>query len=128
MPSLWVIYKYNYNRFVPVSITTRTRERVARAIQPHALGRGLTVAQVRELYPAEAVRRTSVLEALRDLEEMDRVEWHGDRVRWVGPLEVDRVFGEPVRRIERDRDVPEPARLEQILELSEDLRRMRDRS
>lgn len=96
--------KYDYNKSVPVSITTRTREKVARVIQPHALGRGLTVAQVRDLYPAGAVRRTSVLEALSDLEAMGRVEWHGDRVRWVGPLEVDHVFGEPVRRIERDRE------------------------
>lgn len=107
-----------------VSITTRTREKVARAIQPHALGRGLTVAQVRELYPAEAVRRTSVLEALRDLETMGLVEWHGDRVRWVGPLEVDRVFGEPMRRIERDRNLEPSQRLGRALELSDQLRAM----
>lgn len=87
-----------------MGITTRTRETVAQAIQPHALGRGLTVAQVRDLYPAKAVRRTSILEALADLEAMGRVAWHGDRVRWIGRLEVDRVFGEPVGRIERDRE------------------------
>lgn len=61
------------------------------------------MAQVRELYPAKAVRRTSILEALADLEAMGHVAWHGDRVRWIGPLEVERVFGEPSRRIERDR-------------------------
>lgn len=107
-----------------MSITTATREKVARAIQPHALGRGLTVAQVRDLYPAKAVRRTSILEALGDLEQMGMIEWHGERVRWIGPLEVDRVFGEPVRRIERDRGLPVDERLERALELSDALSKM----
>lgn len=108
-----------------MSITTRTREKVARAIQPHALGRGLTVAQVRELYPAKAVRRTSILEALADLEAMGQAAWHGDRVRWIGPLEVDRVFGEPVGRIERDRSIPQEERLRRALHLSDSLLPMR---
>lgn len=108
-----------------MSITTRTREKLARAIQPHALGRGLTIAQVRELYPAKAVRRTSVMEALADLERMGLLEWHGERVRWVGPLEVERVFGEPVDRIDRDREIPLEERIGRAVELSEDLLGMR---
>lgn len=115
--------KYNYNKIVPVSITTRTREKLARAIQPHALGRGLTIPQVRRLYPAKAVRRTSVMEALADLEQMGLVAWRGDRVRWVGPLEVDRVFGEPLVRIDRDRSRPRSQRLDRALSLSDRLRR-----
>jgi DNA-binding transcriptional MocR family regulator len=104
-----------------MGITTRTREKLARAIQPHALGRGLTVAQVRKLYPAEAVRRTSVMEALRDLEAMGRIEWVGERVRWVGPLEVERVFGEQSKRVERDRRLDRAQRLARAIEVSEEL-------
>lgn len=104
-----------------MGITTRTRDKVARAIQPHALGRGLTVAQVRKLYPAKAVRRTSILQALRDLEEMGHVRWQGDRVRWVGPLEVDRIFGESVQRIDRDRNTNPPTRGSITAELSSSL-------
>lgn len=101
-----------------MSITTRTREKVAHTLQEHGLGLGLTVADLRRLYPAKAVRRTSVLEALADLEAMGRVRWHGERVRWVGPLEVERVFGEPVRRIERDRAVPQEERIPRAAGLS----------
>lgn len=104
-----------------MGITTRTREKVAQAIQPHALGRGLTIAQIRELYPAKAVRRTSILEALSDLEEMGHVRWQGERVRWVGPLEVDRVFGEDVRRIHRDRSTNSATRGSIAAELSSSL-------
>jgi DNA-binding FadR family transcriptional regulator len=105
-----------------VSITTRTRDKVAAVLQEGGLGRGLTVPQIRERYPAGAVRRTSILEALADLEAMGRAEWRGDRVRWTGPLEVERVFGEPVRRVERDRRLAPGERLARALELSEQLR------
>lgn len=101
-----------------MSITTRTREKAAQAIQPHALGRGLTLAQVCKLYPAKAVRRTSILEALLELEEMGHVRWQGDRVRWVGPLEVDRVFGEDVQRIHQDQNTSPASRGSITAELS----------
>lgn len=101
-----------------VGITTQTREKVAETIQQHGLGLGMTVPEIREHYPAKAVRRTSVLEALRDLEAMGRIHWRNDRVCWVGPFTVDRIYGEPVRQIERDKEATAQERGSIVAELS----------
>ncbi len=95
-----------------VAITTRTREKVATVLQKHGLGLGLTVPELRDLYPAKAVRRTAILEALNDLEAMGDVEWSAERVCWVGPLDVVEAFGEPIERIRRDRSL---APMERVL-------------
>lgn len=99
-------------------ITTRTRDKVAAVLQEHGLGLGMTIPQVRERYPAKAVRRTSILEALSDLDAMGHVDWSGERVRWVGALEVDEVFGEPIERIERDRSRAPMERVRRAARLS----------
>lgn len=65
-----------------MGITTQTRNKVARVLQERGVGRGLTIPQIRRAYPAKAVRHTSILEAIADLEAMGKVEWNGQRVRW----------------------------------------------
>lgn len=87
-----------------MGITTGTRDKVSRVLQARGVGRGLTIPQLRRAYPAKAVRRTAILEALADLEAMGKVAWNGQRVRWTSTdYDVDRVLGEEVDRIERDR-------------------------
>lgn len=109
-----------------MAITTRTREKVATVLQEHALGLGLTIPEVRERYPAKAVRRTAILEALDDLDAMGNVEWSDDRVRWVGPLELESVFGEETARILQDRTLSPSQRGSILDELSSSLVRRRE--
>lgn len=101
-----------------MGITTQTREKVATALQEHGLGLGLTIPQLRKAYPAGAVRRTAILEALQDLEAMGHIEWHNDQARWVGPLTIERVFGEPLHRIQRDRTRDGDERIQRAADLS----------
>lgn len=58
---------------------------VERILQEKAVGLGLTIADLRAMYPAKQVRRAALVESLRHLEANRVVAWHGSRVRWVGP-------------------------------------------
>jgi hypothetical protein len=85
-----------------------------------AAGRGLNVPEMRRLYPARDVRRTSVLEAVRFLEDCGVVTWNGPRVRWIGPLPTEaRVLGVRARRLERDLALAPDERVAAAAALSE---------
>lgn len=89
-------------------------------LREEAVALGLTIGELRALYPARHVRRASIVASVRHLEEHGLVAWHGGRVRWTGPLRPeDQPLGlEDYSEIAPHLALPPPERVERLVGLS----------
>ncbi len=86
-------------------VNAGTVDRIVWILANDAYGPGLTVADIRRRHPAKHVRRITILEALRQLEQLDLVRWADERVWWTGPiLDGSRPLGIPAHRARRHQD------------------------
>jgi hypothetical protein len=109
--------------------TLRTLRVIERILQERARGRGLPLKDIRKAYPAGKVRRETIAEILRFLEEHGLVRGvrtlDGDvRYRWTGPMADDAdPFGVNMRRINRDLTMTPVERLERLARMHEEMPR-----
>lgn len=104
-------------------VNQATLETMRAILEEGAIGLGLTLAEIRARYPAKAVRRVQIAEAVRLFEDLDLVETVGDaRVRWIGPIrDGARPLGVSWARAKRYSALTREERVRLAMELSEEL-------